>query len=1193
MAEASHPLEAESEGSVPDSSSGLPSAGLTSRSFIGLLLTQFFGATNDNITRWLVIGVGKSITDKIDDNVILVVGSCCFILPYILLAAPAGYLADRFSKQNVIVWCKRAEVLIMSLVVLAAHLRSPLLLLIAVATMGAQSALFGPSKLGSIPEMLHPRFISAANGLLGFVTVVAIVVGTALGNWLAATSVAHTFGSYDSVMQAIVLVGFALAGLWTSGFIISSKAAQPGMPFPRDFIQRTFGDLKILSSDRALLMVALGSMFFWSLGALSQLNIDQFVDEQGGTNQAQVTPALISLVLGLALGSVLAGLWSNEHVELGILPLAASGLVLFTFLLFTVRGDLIVVDGIESHYTGSYIWACFFLAMVGFNSGLFEVPLAAYLQHRSPPESRGAILAAANFLVFLGMFISTLLFLLLRNRWMTGEPLFSARQVFLFCSLCTLPVVVLIVLLIPQSTAKSLAWILAHTGYRIRLHQRDNLPSEGGALLVANHVTWADGILMLSSSSRPIRLMIKDELLNSRWRRWGARLLGMIAVPSTPKGAGAAMEVAREALQAGQLVCLFAEGRITRSGQLQSFSRGVLSIVRGTGAPIIPVYLDELWGSMFSYRGGKPMGRWPFRWPRRVSIWFGEGIAQPRSVGQVREAVQWLGAKAAVSRHQSSTNVARTMLRNCRKARFRWKIADSTGQNLTGSQVLMRVLGLRRLLLRTVLGPVDQEQYVGVLVPPSAGAVITNAAVTLAGRVAVNLNYSVTEDVLNACIRQAGIRHILASRKLVEKLDMKLDAEVVYLEDFRDKITLSDKLYALFHAHITPTFLLDRMFGLHKVSPDQTLTVIFTSGSTGEPKGVMLSYRNVASNVEAVDQVIQLRPDDTILGILPFFHSFGYTITLWGALALDIHAAFHFSPLDAKQVGSLTKKSKATILLTTPTFLRGFIKRCSVEEFATLDVVVAGAEKLPSSLCDAFEQKFGIRPIEGYGATELSPLVSVNVPPSRSHHEEVDNKEGTVGRPVPGVAAKVVDPETLADLPQGESGMLLVTGPNVMKGYLDRPDKTAEVIHNGWYVTGDIARIDADGFIQITGRESRFSKIGGEMVPHLRVEELVQEVLGIADDHEEPVVVVAGIPDPRKGERLVVIHRPIELTPAQVVEGLQAKGIPNLWIPGADSFLEVDEIPVLGSGKLDLKGITLVAKERFASSNGSATDSED
>jgi acyl-[acyl-carrier-protein]-phospholipid O-acyltransferase/long-chain-fatty-acid--[acyl-carrier-protein] ligase len=378
--------------------------------------------------------------------------------------------------------------------------------------------------------------------------------------------------------------------------------------------------------------------------------------------------------------------------------------------------------------------------------------------------------------------------------------------------------------------------------------------------------------------------------------------------------------------------------------------------------------------------------------------------------------------------------------------------------------------------------------------------------------------------------------------------------------------------------------MLDSMYGLTKIKPDDVLTVIFTSGSTGEPKGVMLTYRNVSSNVDAVDQVIQLRPGDTMLGILPFFHSFGYTITMWGPLSLDIRAAYHFSPLDAKAIGKIAERVKATILLATPTFLRSYIKRCTPEEFASLDVVVVGAEKLPMPLAGSFEERFGVRPVEGYGATELSPLVSVNVPPSRSHHQEVDAKEGTVGRPVPGVAAKVVDPDSFEELPQGTAGMLLITGPNVMLGYMNQPKKTEEVIRDGWYVTGDIARIDADGFIQITGRESRFSKIGGEMVPHIGIEEAIEKIVGIEDDHELPRVVVTAVSDVKKGERIVVVHRELPKPPAEIVAELRAAGLPNLWIPGTDSFMQVEEIPVLGSGKLDLKAIADLAKSKFAES---------
>jgi acyl-[acyl-carrier-protein]-phospholipid O-acyltransferase/long-chain-fatty-acid--[acyl-carrier-protein] ligase len=236
-------------------------------------------------------------------------------------------------------------------------------------------------------------------------------------------------------------------------------------------------------------------------------------------------------------------------------------------------------------------------------------------------------------------------------------------------------------------------------------------------------------------------------------------------------------------------------------------------------------------------------------------------------------------------------------------------------------------------------------------------------------------------------------------------------------------------------------------------------------------------------------------------------------------------------------------------------------------------------------LCEAFEQKFGVRPVEGYGTTELSPLVSVNVPASRSKSLNVEWKEGSVGRPVPGVSAKIVDPETFADLPLGMPGMLLVKGPNVMKGYLGQPEETAKVLHDGWYITGDVAMIDTDGFIHITARLSRFAKIGGEMVPHLKVEEAIEKVLG-GEENGQLNIVVTSVPDERKGERLVVLHTSLTKSPQDICRDLGKFGLPNLWIPDAENFLEVESIPILGSGKVDLVGVSDLAKKHFANGNG-------
>jgi acyl-[acyl-carrier-protein]-phospholipid O-acyltransferase/long-chain-fatty-acid--[acyl-carrier-protein] ligase len=1154
---------------------------LMSLTFIGLLLTQFLGATNDNILRWLVIGLGKQYVDSgkvtLDVSTVLAFGSACFLLPYLLLAAPAGYLADRFSKRGVIVWCKVAEIVIMTIAGLAIWIGNVYVMFLVVALIGSQAALFGPAKLGSIPEMLRPNKISSANGLLGLMTVVAVALGTAIGNWLSSEEITGRLGQERWWLSALVLVGVATAGWITSLAIMRLKAAAPERTFPWDMAAQTVHDLKVLAADRALLRVACGIMFFWSLGLLVQLNTDQFGFEHGFDDQSQVSALLAPLIVGVGLGSVLAGLWSGGKVELGIVPLGAGGLVLSALLLFTVEGELIDPS---QEYTWSYIAACSLLVMLGLSSGLFDVPLAAFMQDRSPSEHRGSILAASNFLTFSGMLLAAGLY------WLLSAPralALNSREIFLLCGLATIPVLVYIVVLIPQATIKFLAWLITHSIYKIRVYQRDNIPEHGGAILVPNHISWLDGLLLITTSSREVRMLVDRDLLRNWWTHGLATIMGAIPIKSTPKAARRAIETARQAVNAGDLVCIFPEGGISRSGQLQSFKPGVLEIQRGTNAPIIPVYLDELWGSIFSFRGGKFFWKWPTAHPRRVSIWFGKPIEQPQDIFEVRQAVQDLGADAMSGRKQRTAALPRAMIRNCRKKLFRWKIADSTGMELTGGKLLAATFVMRRLLFRHVLAP--NEKHIGLLLPPSVGSAVANAALLTAGRVAVNLNYTASPEVVNACTRRAGIRRVLTSRRAMEnpafeKFKGSLEAELVYLEELREKIHRGDRLVAAAYAYAVPGLLLDRLLGLHRISGDDVATVIFTSGSTGMPKGVMLTHHNIATNVEAIDQVVHPRAIDTILGIVPFFHSLGFTVTLWGPLLLDIRAAYHFSPLDTRIVAKLARSRRATIMLATPTFLRGYLRRCEPEELKSLEIVVAGAEKLPSALCEAFQQRFGVRPVEGYGTTELSPLVSVNVPRSRSKSLDVDWKEGSVGRPVPGVSVRIVDPETEEPLPIGTSGMLLVKGPNVMKGYLGQPEETAKVMRDGWYITGDIALVDSEGFIHITGRLSRFSKIGGEMVPHVRVEEAIHKILGVEDEGHQKLVVTA-VPDERKGERLVVVHTQLDMSPAEITKKLAATGIPNLWIPGTDSFLEVEAIPVLGSGKTDLKAVADLAKHHF------------
>ncbi|MCO6457358.1 MAG: MFS transporter [Pirellulaceae bacterium] len=1159
---------------------------LLSASFIGLTLTQLLTAINDNIFRWLVIGIGKDFVEPARYGEILMVGTACFVLPYLVLAAPAGYLADRFSKRSVIVACKVAEVVIMGLGVVAIVIGSPGLLFAVVALMGAQSAMFSPAKLGTIPETLQSRYISAANGVFGLMTVVATLIGMVVGNHLKDAT--GFKGQGNPWLSAAVLLGVAVVGLAFSLLIQRLRAANPRRKLPWDAPLQTYRDLRTLASNRALLRVALGIVFFWSVGALGQLNIDQLAFEGGALREADKVPLLVALIVGLGLGSVLAGVWSAGRVELGILPLGAGGMALGGMLLFTVP-DQLFAEGL----TLGGVWACLLLFGLGMGAGLFDVPLEAYLQYRSPAAQRGSILAAANFLTFSGVLLAAGLFGLLRLPLRDGTPggadalpLLTSRQIFLLVGLLTIPVFLYVIWLVPHASTRFVVWLLSRLLYRIRVHGLENIPADRGAVLAPNHISWLDGILLLLVCERPIRMMVWAGNFQARWLKRWAESWGTIMIVPKPKAIIQALKEARESVQRGELVCIFPEGGITRCGQVQAFRPGMMKILEGTSVPVIPVYLDELWGSIFSFERGRFFWKWPRRWRYPISIYFGPPIDLPRDVHQIRQAVQDLGSTAVTRRMQHEARLVQDFIRRCKQRLRAVKVSDSTGQTLTGGMLLLRSLVLRRILRREVLA--DDETHVAVLLPPSLGGVVVNATLALDRRVSVNLNYTATADVLNKCLEMAGVRHVLTSRRVIDKLPDSvtkgLRAELVLLEDFKDKATTGDKLLAGCQAFGLPAGWLGRQLGLHRIQPDDVITIIFTSGSTGTPKGVMLTHANVAHNVDAINQVVQIRPTDVLIGVLPFFHSFGYTVTLWGVLGLNIEGTYHFNPLDGKQVGKLCKARGGTLLLATPTFLRTYARRCDKEEFASLDVVVTGAEKLPADLAESFAAKFGVRPVEGYGTTELAPLVAVNVPPSRSAGNfQVDSKAGTVGRTVPGVTAKVVDLDDGHDLSVNQPGMLLIKGPNVMKGYLHEPEKTAQVIRDGWYVTGDVAVIDEEGFIRITGRESRFSKIGGEMVPHILIEEtLLGQIEHREDDeHEGAKIAVTAVPHATKGERLIVLHTPLEKTPEELCRGLTAAGLPNLYIPSQDSFHQVDHLPLLGSGKLDLKAVKQMALERF------------
>jgi len=1155
-------------------------SGLWSRSFLALLVTQFTVALNDNILRWLFIPIGKDLVLqqlKESPDVARSVGSFVFLIPFILLAGWAGATSDRLSKRTVIIGAKVAEIIVMSLAIVAILTSNVWGMAVVLFLAGAHSAFFSPAKYGSIPEIVGPKAISAANGLIGLTTMIAVIVGGSLGNILyslttlpnpeLAQSRGLGPGQYRWWLNAVVLLGVATVGWLTSLSIKRLPAADPRRRIPINPFLQCYLDLKELCRHRILLLAAVGSTYFWTLGLLMQLTIDKLAVPElvGPYGQAYVGPMLGILTLGIGLGSMLAGVWSHGRIERGLVTFGALGITVVSL------SFALLPAGTGEWNSWPYFLACGLLFLLGAAAGLYDIPLISLLQFESPAHERGRILAAYNFLSFTGMIMGSVIY------WFLGSFLgLSARQMFVCAGLVTFPVFLVILYLAPIDTIRVLFGWFVRSFYRFRVVGIENIPASGPAIVVSNHLSWLDGMLIMLAMPRPIRMIAHVKYVSAPLISALARRAGVITILPGAKSVALGIREARLALEKGELVGIFPEGGMTRTGQIRGFQPGFLKIARGLDVPIIPVYIDGIWGSVFTYSGGRYFWKWPKLFRLHTTLYVGQPLTGIREAWQAHLALCEFGAKIVSQRWSIDDIPPRRFLRTARSLLWQRKVADSTGIELTGGRLLIAALALRRFLRRHFLKP--GETHVGVLLPSSVAGVIANAALALDRRIAVNLNYTLSEELINYCIHSAGIKHVLTSRRVLERFPCKLDATVVYLEDVHAQLSLGDKLVAALQTWLLPACMLERLLGLHRIHPDDVLTLIFTSGSTGKPKGVMLTHRNIGSNVTAFNQILHLHRSDVLCGILPFFHSFGYTTTMWTALQLQPTVVYHFSPLEPRPIGQICRKYRATILVATPTFLRNYIRRCEPEDFANLEVLITGAEKLPPEVADAFERKFGVRPWEGYGTTETSPVVSSNVPPSRIREPWfVSAKEGTVGRPIPGVVVKIVDLDTGEDLGVGKPGMLLVKGPNVMKGYWNDPEQTAKVIKDGWYVTGDIAQLDSDGFISITGRLSRFSKIAGEMVPHLAVEEAIGRIEGTGDQ-ETITFAVTGVPDEKKGERLVVLYTHLRLSPAEICHTLLSEGLPPLWIPDSEHFYRVDQIPVLGTGKLDIKSLKDLAQ---------------
>ena len=1134
----------------------------SSRSLACLLVAQTQVVLNDNAAKLMLIGLAQfpGILDPEDVGVVISLLPVLMITPFIVLSPLAGWMCDRYSKKRMLQAAFLLQAGMMLALTLSLRLHDIWLVLGFFFLFAVQASLFSPAKRGILKELVGSERLPRAVGWMEMLTVAAILLGSFGGGRLFDLRTARLGDPWAGA----IAVGWILTVLALLAFVVLQGVEQTptagAEPYHGGLWLRQAGSLQELWRSRPLFRSALGIIYFWFMGAVVYLTLLQAGRELHGGNVGSVTATSIMLILlglGTVAGNLTAGYGSRRGVELGLVPLGCLGMMVGLAIAGTAP--------LAGPLYGSA------LVLLGLSGGIFLVPLFAYLQDNAGDQRRGRILAEVNVLDGLGSIVA--------SGFYAGMSLglgLPAQQQLLALIGPTLLVGIYSTWLLPEPVLRLMIKALARTVYRVRVRGLEHLPASGGALVICNHVSYVDAIILQLASPRRMRFLAFAGLRQSWWLNLAFRVTGVISV--SPRQATTAIKQAVEALAGGELVCIFPEGEISRTGVLMEIRKGFELVARRAHVPVIPVYLDRLWGSMFSFSGQKYLWKHPQHLPFPVLVNIGRPIPPDRiDAISARQALLDLGEEAYSERPELRGHLGRECVRSLARRPWEVQIVDCTA----GRSVIKagKLLAVAAALSRRIAATIP-DRRVGIVLPPSAGCCVANLAVLFAGKIPVNLNFTSGRASIEASLRLGEVTTVLTAEAVQNKITNFPWPERTL--DLRREILACGKpaiFRWLLAAWLLPGGLVATMLGLPRVGDREEAGLLFTSGTAGEPKGVALTHRNILGNCAQISATGILPREEILLACLPIFHSFGFTATLWYPILRGCQIVTTPSPLDTRRIVEVIEAERVTVMIGAPTFLRPLLKKADRRELRSLHFIVSGAEKMPVDLYDAFKERFGLDVLQGYGLTETTPVTNVNLPDpprkTRTAEYQRGHRLGSVGRLLPGMTARITDSDTGAELPLTSTGVLWLRGPNVFTGYLKDPLKTQAALKDDWFVTGDLGRFDEEGFLYIEGRLSRFSKIGGEMVPHGTVEQRIIDVYQV-DQHEGPMVVIVGVPDSSKGEALVLLTS-LDINGDELRQRLFNAGLPNLWIPKL--IRKVDHIPLLGSGKTDLKGCRQLAIE--------------
>jgi acyl-[acyl-carrier-protein]-phospholipid O-acyltransferase/long-chain-fatty-acid--[acyl-carrier-protein] ligase len=1123
---------------------------MTRRRFAPLFLCQFFAAFGDNFLKTALGFVVLAQMAGSDSSALITLAGAIFIAPFFFLSGLGGELADRYDKALIAQRIKLTEMGAAALAVVGFGFHSVILLFVALFLFGVLASLFGPIKYGILPDHLARSELTAGNALIEAGTFLAILIGTIVAG-IAAN------GSSNPINFAWLMLLTALASWLSSLAIPASGEGAPNLSIHRNILVSTWDLITELRADRRLWWGALVVSWFWLVGALVLSLLLPLVHIDINGTDGVITVFLTIFSLAVALGSGLAAWLAAGRIV--ILPTLIGAVLLGVFSLdlgWIASGLVPAVTtlGISGFFaTPHSLHMAIDLAGLAIGGGLFVVPTFAAVQAWAGADRRARVVAGVNVLNAAFMVVGALVQAVLQKLG------FGVPALFLIIGAANLVVAVVIGRTMPASWVIDFLSIVFRAFYHLEVKGYDNIAKAGhNAILALNHVSFLDPPLAMSLLPKPPVFAVDVAMSRNWWIQPFLKFVRTMALdPLKPFSLRAIINAVRD----GDMLVIFPEGRITVTGSLMKIYDGAAMIADKSEAMVVPVHIDGPAATIFSRLSSSQVRRRLFP---KITVNILEPVKlklDPELKGRRRRQA----AGAALYEIMSdlmfrSAPTDRTVVEAViEAAKIHGKSWLAIQDPVSGSLTYRRLLQATTILGAKLMPLALEGRALGVMLPTSNGAVVTLLSVMSAGRVPAMINFTAgAANILAAC-RAAEVDTILTSRTFVEKgrlenlvAHLEQKVRIVYLEDIRKTITTSDKLRGL--------------LGWKKPvvarKPDDWAVILFTSGTEGLPKGVVLSHRNILTNVAQCAARIDFGREDKLFNALPIFHSFGFTGGMVLPLISGVPLYLYPSPLHYRTVPELVYGVCATVLFGTDTFLNGYARMANPYDFHSVRYVVSGAEPVRDSTRQIYLEKFGLRILEGYGLTETSPVLALNTP--------MFNKFGTVGRLLPGMTAKLEHVDGV-----DEGGRLYVRGPNVMLGYLraDRPG-VLEVPPEGWHDSGDIVTIDDQGFIAIKGRAKRFAKVGGEMVSLAAVEMLA------ADLWPDNVTAVAAVADPRKGERLVMVTDKHGATRADFQAYARSKHASELMLPS--EIIVLDKLPLLGSGKVDHLALQKFVREQAA-----------